>query len=218
MVEIIPSINAPTFAEVQKRIAKVEPFVSWCHLDVTDGVFSAHPTWHDPRDLPRLRTKLKCEAHLMIERAEEIVDQWLVEPIQRVIVHLEATRDPELVIQKCRSAGIEVGFAIRPDTPWESLKPWFGKIDMVCILRVPPGASGQSMPSERLGDMRSLHQACPQCIIEVDGGVNAETAAAAAAAGANLLVAGAAIFSAADISRAIEDLRSIGVGLQSGIL
>lgn len=214
MAEIIPSINAPTFAGVRERITKVEPFVSWCHLDVTDGVFSKHTTWRDPRDLQFLKTKLKVEAHLMVAELERVIEQWFVKPITRVIVHLEAMRDPELVIPKCRSAGIEIGFAIRPDTSWELLKPWFGKIDMVCVLRVPPGASGQQMPSEMLGEIAAVRTECPKCIIEVDGGVNEETAAHARAAGADILVAGAAIFNAPDISTALQRLRASASSVQ----
>ena len=207
MVEIIPSINAPAFEEVRERIARVEPYVSWCHLDVTDGIFSRHPTWRDPADLSRLQTTLKTEVHLMVEEPEKIIDRWLVEPVRRVIIHLEAAKNPELVIQKCHAAGREVGFAIRPDTSWERLRPWFDKIDVVVFLRVPPGASGQQMPSEMLDEIRHLRAACPQCIIEVDGGVNPETAERAASAGADLLVAGAAIFNNSDIAKAIDKLK-----------
>ena len=207
MVEIIPSINVPTFEEVQERIARVEPYVSWCHLDVTDGIFSTHPTWRDPADLSRLHTTLKAEVHLMVEEPEKIIDRWFVEPVRRVIVHLEATKDPELVIQKCRAAGREIGFAIRPDTSWEKLQTWFNKVDMVLLLRVPPGASGQGMPSEILEEIRHLRTACQKCIIEVDGGVNPETAERAASAGADLLVAGAAIFNNSDIAKVIDNLK-----------
>lgn len=206
MTEIIPSINALTFAGVQARIVMVEPYVSWCHVDVTDGVFSKHETWHDPADLSRLETKLHVEVHLMVENPEEVIDQWLVEPIRRVIVHLEAARDPELIIKKCRGAGREVGFAVQPRTSWELLKPWFEKVDMVCMLRVPPGASGQQMSSEMLGEIASVRAECPKCIIEVDGGVNKETAARAGQAGADILVAGAAIFNEPDIEDAIANL------------
>ena len=145
----------------------------------------------------------------MIERPEEIMGQWFVEPIRRVIVHLEAMRDPESVIKKCRAAGIEIGFAIRPDTLWGNLKPWFEKIEMVCILRVSPGASGQSAPSEMLGEIAHVRRACPGRIIEIDGGVNSDTASRARDAGADILVAGSAIFGAPDIGAAIEGLRGV---------
>lgn len=212
MAEFIPSINVSTFTEVQKRIAKVEPYVSWCHLDVTDGLFSRHPTWHDPRDLPMLKTKLKCEAHLMIEEPEKVIDQWIVEPIRRVIVHLEAAKDPELIIKKCRDAGREIGFAVNPETSWELLKPWFSKVDVVLPLGVSPGASGQRSDWDViLGKIAHIRAACPSCIIEADGGVSADTASRARDAGADILVAGSAIFDAPDISSALHRLRTTTV-------
>ena len=207
MVEIIPSINALTFAEVQEQIAKVEPYVSWCHLDVTDGVFSKHETWRNPQDLALLKAKLNAEVHLMVEEPEEILGQWLVEPIKRVIMHLEAMRDPDLVIRKCHEAGKEVGFAIRPDTPWSLLVPWCGKIDMALILRVSPGASGQAAASDMLGEIRHIREACPGCIVEIDGGVTIRNARKISEAGAGLLVAGSAIFASGDIGGAISALR-----------
>lgn len=208
MIEIIPSINAQTFTEVQERVKKVEPYVSWCHLDVTDGIFSAYPTWNNSRDLSSLRTKLKCEAHLMIAEPEKVIDQWLVKPIKRVIVHWEATRDFDLIIQKCRNAGIEIGLAINSETSWEKLEPWFGKVDMVQILAVNPGPSGQKMGEEILEKVRSVRNICPQCIIEVDGGINTDTAKKVKETGANILVAGSVIFSGENIREIILQLAS----------
>ncbi|TSC69182.1 MAG: ribulosephosphate 3-epimerase [Parcubacteria group bacterium Gr01-1014_66] len=225
MVEIIPSINVPTFLEVQERIAKVEParlnsprktesvglgsrrsYISWCHLDVTDGVFSKHITWHDPLDLPQLETKLNCEVHLMIEQPEKILDQWLVHPIKRIIAHLEAMRNPELIIKKCREASIEIGFAIKPDTFLALLKPWFAKIDLVLLLTVPPGASGQKMYDDTFERIKHVRDACASCRIEIDGQMNRETIPLAARAGADFFVVGHAIFSSQDIPQAIQEL------------
>ncbi len=206
-IEVIPSINVSTFEEVQERIKKVEPHVSWCHLDVTDGVFSKHVTWHDPRDLPQLVTKLKIEVHLMVAEPEKIIDQWLIEPIKRVIVHLEAMKDPELVIRKCRDAEREIGFAINPETFWGKLQPWFEKVDLMQVLAVSPGPSGQKMGEEAIDKIRHLRSACPHCIIEADGGVNFETAPRIREAGANVLVAGNVIFNSSEIGSAVNTLR-----------
>lgn len=211
MVEVIPSINAPTFAQVQERIAKVEPYVLWCHLDVTDDVFSSHPTWRDPADLPRLQTSLNAEAHLMIAKPHDIVESWLVRPVKRVIVHLEALLNTRCLtmIEKCHAAGKEIGLAINPDTPWTAFKPWFGKADLFLPLGVPPGASGQKPDWDLiLRKIAGIRGACPSCIIEADGGVNRETASRARRAGADLLVAGSAIFEASDIGAAIKELQA----------
>ena len=207
MLEIIPSINVPTFEEVQERIKKVEPYVLWCHLDVTDGVFSKHLTWRDPADLPRLDTALSIEAHLMIVEPERVIEQWLVKPVKRVIVHLEAAKDIGLIIQKCREAGVQIGLAINPETFWGKFQPWFGRVDLLQVLAVSPGPSGQKMGAGALDKIRHLRAACPSCIIEADGGVNLETAPRAAEAGASVLVAGNAIFSGDNVKKSIDNLR-----------
>lgn len=207
---IIPSINVQTFAEVKERTAKVEPYVDWIHLDITDGVFSKHKTWRNPSDLPSFKTKLKVEAHLMAHEPEKNLDQWLVSPIKRIIVHLEAAGNLEAVIQKCREAGIEIGFALSPGTAWEELRPWFGRVDLVQVLTVPPGPSGQGVDWPlMLGKIEHIRKACLKCIIEVDGGINPETAKMALSAGASALVSGAFIFNNADVGRALNELKGL---------
>lgn len=207
MVEVIPSINVRTFEEVQDHIKKVEPYVKWCHLDVTDGIFSKHLTWHDPRDLLNLETKLNVEVHLMVSEPEKIIDQWLIKPIKRVIVHFEAVKDLDLIIKKCREAGVEIGLAINPETFWGRLEPWFGKCDIYQTLAVHPGPSGQEVDwPEILDKVIHIRKSCPECIIEVDGGINPDSAKKALQVGVNLLVAGAYIFNSSDIKNAIEEL------------
>ncbi len=207
MPEIIPSINVQTFAEVQERIKKIEPYVSWCHLDVTDGIFSAHPTWRNPKDLFLLDTKLSIEVHLMVEEPEKIIDQWLIEPVKRVIVHLEASKGIDVIIDQCKKAGIECGLAIRPNTLWGVLVPWVERVDLIQVLAVNPGPSGQQMSPEIVDKISHLRASCPRCIIEVDGGVNPESARRVIQAGANMLVAGSYIFDSADIKNSIRALQ-----------
>lgn len=207
MIEIIPSINVRTFEEVKERIRLVEPHVKWCHLDVTDGVFSKHLTWHDPRDLLNLETSLNVEVHLMISDPEKNIDQWLVQPVERLIFHIEAMKDPELIISKCHDAGVEIGFAINPETFWGKLEPWFGKVDIYETLTVNPGPSGQDVDwPEMLDKIIHIRKSCPECIIEVDGGVNPESAKKAREAGASLLVSGAYILKSKNIEEAILSL------------
>lgn len=207
MVTIIPSINVLTFPEIQERIKQVEPYVSWCHLDVTDGVFSEHPTWRNPNNLSLLTTSLNVEVHLMVQEPEKHIDQWLVKPVKRVIVHMEASKDIDMIINHCKTAGIECGLAIRPDTLWNVLMPWAKKVDIIQLLAVNPGPSGQLMSEEIIDKITHLHAWCRECIIEVDGGINRETAVRAREAGANILVSSAYIFSHADIGAAIEELK-----------
>lgn len=206
MAEIIPSINVRTFEEVKERVAKIEPYVLWCHLDVTDGVFSAHQTWNNPDDLGRLETRLSVEVHLMVDRPEKILDQWLRPPVRRVIVHIEATDVLEEIIERCRNKKTDIGIAMNPDTPWEIAKPSFGHVDLAQVLSVNPGPPGQTMRADAFEKTAAIRRACPSCRIEFDGGVNPETAKRAREAGADILVAGSYIFHAENVSDAIASL------------
>src|SRR3989344_3726667 len=87
MIEIIPSINVSDFKELKKQIKKVEPYAKWAHLDVSDGVFTKHVSWHDPKELVGFKTKLKLEVHLMVDRPERELVEWLIKPVNRVIFH-----------------------------------------------------------------------------------------------------------------------------------
>ena len=207
--EIIPSINVPTFKELKERIQKVEPYVGWCHLDVTDGVFSSHETWRSPKDLLDLETSLNIEVHLMVSNPDEVIDDWLITPVKRVIVHTEAVRNFDLIREKCRDRGIELGVAVNPETPAEAFEPYIGKADVFLFLTVPPGPSGNPMHPNTVGKIMSFRKSCVECIIEVDGGVNEETGKEVVRAGANLLAAGKYIFDSPDIQYAVISLQSI---------
>jgi len=211
-IEIIPSINAETFTEVKKKIEAVEPYVSWVHIDVADGSFTDIQLWHNPEDLLALQTPLLVEVHLMIADIDERIGEWLRPIVRRVIFHREASRDPDVVIRACRSSDVRVGMAVLPNSSADVVLPYLSKIDLVQTLAVTPGRSGQSFQPDTLQKITALHNACPSCAIEVDGGVNTTTVASIVQSGASLLVAGSAIFSPSDrehidIKSAIEDLR-----------
>ena len=207
-MQIIPSINSPTFEEVREKIAKIEPYVLWCHLDVTDGVFSKHLTWHNPQDLPMLKTKLKLEVHLMIEEPEKAIESWLISPIKRIIIHLESTKDLDFIIDKSREAGVEIGVAINPETFWGKLKPFLKKVDLVQVLAVNPGPPGQEMQDGILDKVIHLRKSCPGCHIEIDGGINPETIKSAYEAGADIFVSGF-MFKTGDVEKSVMGLKRL---------
>lgn len=209
MIDIIPSINVLEFADLKKRIKKVEPYTKWAHLDVSDGVFTKHVSWHEPKDLVGFQTKLKLEVHLMVDRPERAIDGWLIKPINRIIFHQEATKDHLLLIQKIRGAKKEVGIAIRPDTSWLKLFPYLTKVDMFQLLAVNPGPSDQEFSEEILHKIGHLRQVCQRCIIEIDGGVTPRIAKRCVKEGASLFVAGSYLFNSKNIKKAIEELRKI---------
>lgn len=222
-IEIIPSINVSDFDELKKRIKKVEPYarpadggVRWAHLDVSDGVFTKHVSWHEPKDLVGFKTKLKLEVHLMVDRPEREIEEWLIDPVDRVIFHQEATKEHQLLIQKIREAKKEVGMAIRSDTPWLKLFPYLTKVDMFQFLAVNPGPSGQEFNEEIFHKIGHLRQVCQRCIIEIDGGITPRIAKRCVQEGANMLVAGKAIFESVNIGEAIKILSAQGGPAKGG--
>ncbi len=199
----------------------MEPYInpaaggaSWVQLDIADGTFTKNTTWHKAEDLLSLETPLKIEIHLMMSDIDRRVEEWLIAPVKRIIFHLETAKDPDFVIEKIhayRQAGKEVGkeagIAIGPDTPWTKLVPYFQKADLFQILGVYPGLAGQKFQEDCFDKIRHLRKECPQCIIEVDGGMDAETAKKAAEAGANIIIAASAIFDSNDIKKSINMLQ-----------
>lgn len=215
MAEIIPSINAATFEEVEQRIRLVERYVNWAHLDVADGTFTQHISWHTPQDLLRLKTRLSIEVHLMVDHIDEAIERWLLPNIRRNIFHIEAAQSPEYVIDACHKKNIEAGIAIRPDTSHEKLRPYYKKADFLQTLAVMPGPSGQEFKQETFEKISRLRKECPSCLLEVDGGVTATLAPQLVKAGATHLVAGAAIFNVPDMEHAIRNLKNAATPVSS---
>lgn len=209
-VDIIPSINVSDFAELKKRIKKIEPYVAWAHVDVSDGVFTKHISWHEPKDLVGYKPKVKLEIHLMIDHPEKSVDEWLISPsVSRVIFHQEATKDHLMLIDKIHEAGKEAGISIRPETPWLKLFPYLDKVELFELLAVSPGPSGQEFDESILAKIGHIRHVAKNAIIEIDGGVNKAVARRCIAEGANVLVAGSAIFDTKKtIKKAIEELKN----------
>lgn len=209
MAEIIPSINVDNFEEVARRIKLVEPFVDWVHLDVSDGTFTKHISWHNPKDLIGFETSVKIEVHLMINKPEKEIGEWLMTPASRLIFHQEATKSHDLIIEKIHEAKKEVGVSVQPDTPWLKLFPYFNKVDLLQILGVSPGPSGQVLSEEAIHKIGHVKHTSHPCIIEVDGGINMENATALLKEGADIIVAGSAIFDSPNIEKAIKDFKNL---------
>ena len=215
--EIIPAINAESFEEIKKRLKLVEPFaegpdkgrIRWVHLDVADGTFTPNTIWHEPKDLLALETPFFVEVHLMISDMDVRWRDWVLPRVNRVIFHLEAAHDPELVIGKIHENGKEAGVAIIPQTPWEKAEPYCASADLIQTLAVPPGRSGGRFYPEILDKIRALRSRHEECIIEVDGGMNLERGRKCIEAGASVLAVTTFIFSSKDIRKAILKLKAL---------
>lgn len=205
MIEIIPAINVDSFEEIKKRIKLVETYTKWIQLDVADGTFTKNTIWHNAQDLLELETSLNIEVHLMLSDIDRRINDWLLPNIKRIIFHISATKDPDFVIQKCRDNGKEAGIAIGPDESLLKAMHYRGKVALFQILGVRPGVPGQKIEEEAFERIKEMRKFCPSCIIEVDGGINKETAKRAVEAGADIIVAASAIFNG-DIKKNIKEL------------
>jgi len=209
MIEIIPAIIARNFEELQEKVKKAEPYVDWVQLDVMDGQFVENSTWNKPADLKKLETKVKLEAHLMIKNPEGYLDKWIKSGVKRIIIHFESTTHPGEIIEKIKKAGLGVGLAINPETPIEKVDDFIDQLDLVLVMTVFPGRGGQLLIEETLDKIKKLREKYKNVNIEVDGGINMETAPKVIQAGANLLASGTAIFNSKDIEKTIQALKQI---------
>ena len=212
MIEIIPAIIAEDFQELKKKIRLVEPYVDWVQIDIMDGKFVPYSTWSEPKKLKDINTNLKIETHLMILDPFKIVNDCLRAGISRVIIHWESLKlNPEgqlkKLIEKVKSYKSQIGVALNPETPWQEIKAFVKNLDLVLLMGVNPGRSGQSFREEILPKIKALREFSANLNIEVDGGVKSENVRKIIEAGANILVVGSAIFKARDVKKAIEELR-----------
>ncbi len=212
-MKIAPSILSANFAELGKEIKDVENGgADYIHIDVMDGHFVPNITM-GPMVVKAIRplTELPLDVHLMIEDPDQYIEAFADAGADYITVHVEAAAHLHRTIQLIKSKGVKAGVVLNPATPAEWVKPIFQDIDMVLLMTVNPGFGGQSfIPSvvPKIKQIRSwADEINPKLEIEVDGGINTETAAVCAEAGADVFVAGSAIYNKNDREAAIQDLR-----------
>lgn len=210
-VFVAPSILAADFSRLAEETRRVEQAgADWIHLDVMDGHFVPNLTI-GPQVVQCLRpvTKLPLDVHLMIENPGEYVSQFVKTGADRVTIHAEAVSDLPKVVKQIRALGAKVGVALRPQSGIDFLKPCLEEIDLALLMTVNPGFGGQAFMPEVLPKIEALRKIF-RGYIQVDGGINAQTAASARSAGADVLVAGTYIFRAPDARQAIASLKGEG--------
>lgn len=212
MVKIAPSILSADFAKLGEEIKEVESAVDYIHVDVMDGHFVPNITI-GPLIVDAIRpvTDLPLDVHLMIENPEHYIQAFVDAGADIITVHQEACPHLHRVVQQIKQAGVKAGVVINPATPVESIEYVLEDVDLVLVMTVNPGFGGQSfIPSglnkiKQLFDLRSEHGYSYE--IEVDGGVNQETAKQCIHAGADVLVAGSAIFNKDNRIEAIKAIK-----------
>lgn len=209
-MEIIPAINEEYFSKVQEKLKQAAEFSEWIHLDVVDGVFAPHKTWGRAEDLAQVVTNLKIEVHLMVEKPEKQIEDWLKAGAKRVIVHLEAFTEPNFVLETVQRYNAEIVLAANPATPADAFGLFLNSFNFFQILAVDPGLAGQKFQDKALEKIKFLRGRAPKVKIEVDGGVNLESAKIVKAAGADILVSASYIFNHPEgPAAAYEELKHI---------
>ncbi|WP_080846490.1 ribulose-phosphate 3-epimerase [Cytobacillus gottheilii] len=213
MVKIAPSILSADFARLGEEIKDVEAGgADYIHVDVMDGHYVPNITI-GPLVVEAIRpiTELPLDVHLMIEQPDQYIEAFAAAGANYITVHVEACIHLHRTIQLIKSYGVKAGVVLNPATPAEMIKPILEDVDMVLLMTVNPGFGGQKFISSVLPKIAAIRQWADELNldieIEVDGGVNAETAKLCVEAGANVLVAGSAVFNEKDRAKAIAALR-----------
>ncbi|NLM20606.1 MAG: ribulose-phosphate 3-epimerase [Peptococcaceae bacterium] len=209
---VAPSLLSADFARLGEEVKLVERAgADILHIDVMDGHFVPNITI-GPLVIESLRkvSSLEFDVHLMIENPERYVEDFVKAGADHITVSIEATKHVHRVIQQIKSLGVTVGVALNPATSLDVLTYILQELDMVLLMTVNPGFGGQKFIPEVLPKIVALSEILkevnPLCRIEVDGGINPDTARLVSRAGAEILVAGSAVFAAPDPGKAIHDI------------
>jgi len=195
---IIPAVVGNTFAEVERQLKILEGHTDWVHLDITDGRFALNVSWNNVEDLQFLNGQTKIEVHLMVEKPEDVTSDW-VEVADRIIVHHEATERLNEIVEAFSLSVVKIGIALLLPTPIEVLEPYLSKINLVQLMSIAEiGEQGRLFDNRVLEKVKHLRALAPSVTIQIDGGVNLETAKLAVEAGADNLVVGSAIWQTPD--------------------
>lgn len=215
MIKISPSILSADFSNIREDIKKVEDAgVDLLHIDVMDGAFVPNITFGQVviKDFRKI-TKIPFDVHLMIEKPERFIEDFVKAGADIITVHYESTVHVHRAIQLIKSYGIKAGIALNPATPIECVKHLLDDVDMVLIMTVNPGFGGQKFieaTKDKIKQLRTLIDERNLDIdIEVDGGIKEDNIAEVFKCGANVFVAGSAVFNSKDINSTIKNFRRL---------
>ena len=209
---MVPSLLLCDFGHLADEVRRLEDAGARAlHLDVMDGHFVPNITYGLPIiEAVRKLTELPIETHLMISNPAQFLEQFHAAGADAITFHFEAVADPRPLLETLKKLGAEAGLAINPETPVGAIEPYLDALDVVLVMSVSPGFSGQKFETVALDKLRELSTLIdPHVILEVDGGVNAETIGSCAAAGAHSHIVGSGIFKQASYSAAIARLTGL---------
>lgn len=214
-IKIAPSILAGDFGHLADEAHKVElAGADILHVDVMDGHFVPNITI-GPQTVEAIRknTKLPLDVHLMIAEPEKYAEEFIDAGADNLTFHLEIDRDLSSIIRKIKSRNVRCGLALKPGTAFEKVIPYLSEIDLLLLMTVEPGFGGQKFMERVLPKIDESRQWIDReglsIDIEVDGGINLKTIPNVIQAGANVLVAGSAIYGTSDVKKAVQEMRSL---------
>lgn len=218
-MKISPSLLAADFARLGEELKEIEAAgADMIHLDVMDGVFVPNISFGMPV-IASLRkvSRLFFDVHIMIVDPVRYIDSLAKAGADGVTFHVEAAEDAGAVIERIKGHGMKAGLTLRPGTPVEKVLPWLPRLDLLLVMTVEPGFGGQSFMPGMMDKVSAIRREADRLgkdgfIVQVDGGVDRDTAAACGRAGANCLVAGSAVFGKADYAAQIAAIRAAGAG------
>lgn len=222
MVDIIPSLPAQTFQELEAKVAKVRGLVTAFQIDVADGLFVTHRSWPmNPGDKEQFKRlvrgegtlpfmdELSYEVHFMAHNPEKLVSDWVRLGISRALFHVEARHDISELVSLANKHEIELGLALKIGTPVERIEPYRKDISVVQLMGISSiGTQGQPFDARVLDMIREVKERYPHIPIAIDGSVNADTAPSLVTAGADTLAPGSYVLSSEDPQQALQALKS----------
>ena len=213
MIKIAPSILSADFANLERDIGRIST-ADYVHVDVMDGLFVPNISIGIPVvQAIRPTTQLPLDVHLMIVQPVRYVEQFCDAGADIVTVHVESDSEENIhaAIDKLHAKGKKAGIVVKPTTPAEAVLPFIEKVELILVMTVEPGFGGQSFMADMMPKVSAIrayiNEKNPACELEVDGGVAPDTCRTCIEAGANVLVAGSAVYKAADIPARINELR-----------
>ena len=215
MIRVAPSLLAADYLRIGDDIRRMaEAGADWLHFDVMDGSFVPNISFGQDMALRAATCGLPVDVHLMIVNPERYIDAFAAAGAKVITVHAEALNHLHRALQQIRAAGCLAGVALNPATSPECLRYVMGDFDLALVMTVNPGYGGQKLIPACIGKVTEvrgmLTRANLDAVVEVDGGVNLETAPKLVAAGADMLVAGSALYGAADARAFIETVKAMG--------
>jgi len=214
-IKLAPSILAADGANLGQEIKKVsDAGCEYIHIDIMDGHFVPNLTFgpHVIKSLRKYSDKI-FDVHLMVDNPMEYIEPFVDAGADIITVHVESTKHLHKVIQGIKEKGVKVGVSLNPATSYTTIEPIIKDIDMVLIMSVNPGFGGQSFIESSLDKISKTRELLdkynPNCDIQVDGGINLNNVKEVVKSGANILVAGSAIFNADDVAERINEFKSL---------